>query len=65
VRIDHSGIHKEKFIGTEPSGAKFSFKGIHILQISNDGLINLWAVEDMLGFMQQLGMLLKMKEVNK
>ena len=65
VRIDYSGTHKETFHGIEPSGKKFFYKGIHILQLSNNKAINWWIVEDQLGMMTQLGMELKMKEENE
>ena len=65
VRIDYSGTHEETFMGIEPSGTKFSYKGIHILQLSNDKIINLWAVEDQSAMVSQLGMELKMKEENE
>jgi len=62
IRIDYTGTHKEKFMDMNPTGLKFFYKGIHIFQLSNNKVINWWAVEDELGMMTQLGMVLKLKE---
>ena len=62
IRIDYSGTHKETFMDINPTGLKFFYKGIHIFQLSNNKVINWWAVEDELGMMAQLGMELKLKE---
>ena len=42
-----------------PTGKRFSYKGIQIFQFSDDQVTNFWAVEDELGLMTQLGLELK------
>jgi predicted ester cyclase len=62
IRIDYSGTLIDTFMYIKPSGQKFTYKGIHIFQLSNNKVINWWAVEDELGMMTQLGMELKQKK---
>jgi predicted ester cyclase len=42
-----------------PSGEKFKYKGIQIVQFANSKVTNFWAVEDELGLMTQLGLELR------
>ena len=62
IRIGYSGTLIDTFMDIKPSGQKFAYKGIHIFQLSNNKVINWWAVEDELGMMTQLGMELKQKK---
>lgn len=62
IRIDYSGTLIDAFMDIKTSGQKFTYKGIHIFQLSNNKVINWWAVEDELGMMTQLGMEFKQKK---
>jgi predicted ester cyclase len=58
-RISYSGTFTNQFMEMNPNGAKFRYKGIQIIQFANNKMTNLWAVEDELGMMTQLGLELK------
>ena len=61
-RIAYAGTFTNPFMEIKPNGAKFKYKGIHIFQFANNKVTNLWAVEDELGMMTQLGMELTQKK---
>ena len=58
-RVTFTGTFTNSFMGMNPSGEKFKYKGIQIFQFANNKVTNLWAVEDELGLMTQLGLELK------
>jgi predicted ester cyclase len=62
ARLSYSGTFAKKFMDIKPTGAKFTYKGIHIFQFANNKVSKLWGVEDELGMMAQLGMELKPKK---
>lgn len=58
-RISYSGTFLNPFMEMNPTGARFSYKGIQIFQFADEKVTNFWAVEDELGLMTQLGLELK------
>lgn len=56
------GTHTGEFMGNQPTGNEFEYSAIEIYRISNGKVLELWGEGDMLGFYQQLGMVLKPKE---
>jgi predicted ester cyclase len=59
ARLSYSGTFTKKFMDINPNGVKFKYKGIKIFQFINNKVSNLWGVDDELGMMTQLGMVLK------
>ena len=59
------GTHRGEIQGIPPTGNKFEISGIMINHIENGKIVEDREEFDMLGFMQQLGMELKPKEVKK
>jgi len=49
----------------EPRGNKFKGSGILIFRIKNGTVVELWKEFDGVGLLEQLGMELKPKEINK
>jgi len=58
-RIVYSGTYTNPFMGMSPTGEKFRYKGIQVIQFANGKVINFWGVEDELALMTQLGLELK------
>ena len=46
-------------MGMSPTGEKFRYKGIQVIQFADGKVINFWGVEDELALMTQLGLELK------
>jgi steroid delta-isomerase-like uncharacterized protein len=65
VRFIARGTHKGDFQGIPATGNKMELSGIAILQIKDGKIIEERQEVDSLGFMMQLGMELKPKEVKK
>ena len=65
ARFICKGTHKGEFQGIPATGNKIESSGIFIARIENAKVIEVREDFDMLGFMQQLGMELKPKEVKK
>jgi predicted ester cyclase len=59
ARLSYSGTLTKKFMDINPNGVRFKYKGIKIFQFINNKVSNLWGVDDELGMMTQLGMVLK------
>ena len=59
ARTTMSGTHQGpgEFFGTPPSGKHFEIQQIRLLRIVNGQMKESWAVIDMLGWMQQLGVM--------
>jgi predicted ester cyclase len=59
ARVTMSGTHQGPgaFFGTPPSGKRFEIQQMRLLRIVNGQLKDSWAVIDMLGWMQQLGVM--------
>ena len=65
VRFMARGTHKGDFQGIPATGNKMELSGIAILQIKDGKIIEERQDTDSLGFMMQLGMELKPKEIKK
>ncbi|MBI2139551.1 ester cyclase [Candidatus Woesearchaeota archaeon] len=48
-------IHKGEFMGISATSKKVTINGIEIVRIKDRKFVERWAVEDMLGLMEQLG----------
>jgi len=56
TRWSARGTHKGEFQGIPPTGNSVEMRGINIHRIVNGQLVEGWAEADMLGIMQQLGL---------
>ncbi|MBI2906599.1 MAG: ester cyclase [Chloroflexi bacterium] len=59
ARVTYSGTHKGDFMGIAPTGKRITTKGIEIVRITGDKVVEHWESFDMLGMMQQLGVVPK------
>src|SRR5512136_2326512 len=50
-------IHKGVFMGLPPTGKPITMTGIEIFRIENDKIAELWGEANLIGLMQQLGIL--------
>jgi steroid delta-isomerase-like uncharacterized protein len=57
VRWTNSGTDRGGFMGIPPTGRKFGIAGIDIYVVRDGRMAEHWHVVDMLGHMQQLGLL--------
>ncbi len=55
VRFTGSGTHKGEFMGIPPTGKQLTMKAIAIHRIAGGKIVENWLQADMLGMMQQLG----------
>jgi predicted ester cyclase len=62
VRQSYTGTFKNSFMGFDPNGLSFKYVGIHIFQFKGGKISAVWAVEDELGMMTQLGLELRPKK---
>lgn len=65
VRFVLQGTHKGEFSGISPTGYPVKSEGIHIYRFVEGKIKEMWIVEDKLSLVQQLGIELKPKEVEK
>jgi predicted ester cyclase len=59
VMMTNTANHQADFAGIAATGNEVSFAGVHLARISNGTVAEWWALDDNLGFMQQLGMELR------
>jgi predicted ester cyclase len=57
ARFTARGIHKGVFMGLPPTGKPITMTGIEIFRIENDMIAELWGEANLIGLMQQLGIL--------
>ena len=57
VRITASGTHDGEFMGSPPSGKRFSTDHVHWHRLADGKLVERWAVRDDLGTARQLDLL--------
>ena len=62
IRCIYRGTHKGDFMDIPATGKTIEYSGSSIWQLRDGKIKEVWVVEDMLTFMQQLGMELKPKE---
>jgi steroid delta-isomerase-like uncharacterized protein len=55
ARFTARGIHKGQFMGLPPTGKPITMTGIEIFRIENGKITELWGEANLLGLMQQLG----------
>src|SRR5688572_25828714 len=56
-RVTGTGTHKGNWMGVPPTGNKVTVKGIDIVRIEGNKMVEHWANFDALGMMQQLGVI--------
>ena len=54
-----SGTHQGEFMNIPPTGKQFTVTGIEIHRFTDGKLVELWNIPDMLGALQQLGVIPK------
>jgi len=57
ARFTARGIHKGVFMGLPPTGKSITMTEIEIFRIENDKIAELWGEANLIGLMQQLGIL--------
>jgi steroid delta-isomerase-like uncharacterized protein len=57
VRITWQGTHQGEFMGIPPTGKPVTVTGINLYRVANGKIVEEWWQEDILGLMQQLGVL--------
>ena len=57
ARFTARGIHKGAFMGLPPTGKPITMSGIEIFRIENGKIAELWGEANLIGLMQQLGIL--------
>jgi steroid delta-isomerase-like uncharacterized protein len=57
ARTTWRGTHPGEFLGIPPTGKPVKYAVIDIVRIAEGKIVEHWAVVDMLGLMQQLGMI--------
>ena len=57
VRWTLTGTHQGPLLGIPPTGKKVRMRGISIYRIAGGKIAEEWAVSDVMGFMQQLGVI--------
>jgi len=62
ARFTARGIHKGAFMGLPATGKSITMTGIEIFRIENGKIAELWGEADLLGLMQQLGILPPLEE---
>ncbi|UCC71937.1 MAG: ester cyclase [Gemmatimonadota bacterium] len=56
VKLTYTGTQQGEFEGIAPTGNRISYEGAQIVTVADGAIKELWALEDMLGSMSQLGM---------
>jgi len=57
ARFTARGIHKGAFMSLPPTGKSITMTGIEIFRVENGQIAELWGEANLLGLMQQLGIL--------
>ncbi len=57
ARFTARGIHKGSFMGLPPTGKPITMTGIEIFRIQDGKIAELWGEANLLGLMQQLGII--------
>lgn len=55
ARVTHSGTHRERFWGLEPTGRRIEVDAMFFFRFEGRGLAEVWEVEDEHAMWQQLG----------
>jgi steroid delta-isomerase-like uncharacterized protein len=62
ARFTMQGTHKGEFMGMSPTGKKVTMTGIDFVRIVDNKIVEHWGSTDMMGLMQQLGMMPEMAQ---
>jgi steroid delta-isomerase-like uncharacterized protein len=57
LRQTVTGTHKGSLMGIPPTGKKFAIQEIVVNRFENGKLVETWALADLMGMMQQLGLM--------
>ena len=57
TRTREAGTHEGEFAGIEPTGKSVEVQAINIYRIEDDQIAEMWIQVDMMGMLQQLGVL--------
>ena len=57
ARFTARGVHKGDFMGLPPTGKPIAMTGMEIFRLENGKIAELWGEANLLGLMQQLGIL--------
>ena len=57
VRYDMTGTHEGEFQGIAPSGTEVGAQGMNFFRLEDGKLAEKWSDKDVLGFLQQLGVI--------
>jgi predicted ester cyclase len=57
ARCKFTGTHKGLYMGIAPTGKKVNFESIAIYRIAGGLVVETWGIMDLLGMMQQLGVI--------
>ena len=57
IRFEFTGTHQGEFMGIPATGKQFSITGIAIARIADGKLVEWWENADVMGLMQQLGVI--------
>lgn len=55
LRVTVRGTHEGEFMGVEPTGREFEIQNMVFCRVENGQIVERWIQPDMLGLMQQLG----------
>lgn len=56
VRLTYNATHQGEFEGVAPTGRRVSYAGMQVITVVDGVVKEVWALEDNLSFMSQLGM---------
>jgi steroid delta-isomerase-like uncharacterized protein len=56
-RFTARGVHNGEFMGLPPTGKKIAMTGIEIFRLRDGKIVELWGEANLMGLMQQLGIL--------
>ena len=62
ARFTARGVHNGAFMGLPPTGKPITMTGIEIFRLENGKIAELWGEANLLGLMQQLGILPPMEQ---
>jgi predicted ester cyclase len=57
ARVTGTGTHTGELMGVPPTGKRLEMTGIVIYRIAGGKIVERWAQHDVLGLMQQLGVI--------
>jgi predicted ester cyclase len=60
-RFKCSGTHRGEFLGEAPTGKRMEVEEVFFLRVEDGKFVDFWALEDSMGRMRQLGLILSPK----